>query len=252
MAIDPSGMSHIYNVYCNGNLVFSMELEGPLTQSEIEWVRANNCVSDATVEVNGRSEPINYAQLASWFLPSGGNIGPGGGGGGGGGGASGSGQKAANNEQKTDCEKYVDALVGHASGYKSNYTFTGSIRFGIDLYKRAKNGIQFSSFGLAPNWSGFKVDLVSGGQKSGVYRHVSASIGSVMMAGGGIIGMLLPAIQTLWYDVPAQINGNTEALAQMHGNATGILLAPAFNSFFDGHGQTELLKNSLMGVLCEK
>ena len=143
----------------------------------------------------------------------------------------------------------MDALVGHASGYKSNYTFTGSIRFGIDLYKRAKNGIQFSSFGLAPNWSGFKVDLVSGGQKSGVYRHISASLGVSLEH--GVVGLLVATAGT-FRDLYEHIKGNSEALAEMQGDVVGMLLTPAFNSFFHGHQQTELLRSEIMRALCEK
>jgi hypothetical protein len=217
-------------------------------ESQMKKTHVNICIFSVTVEVNGRSEPINYAQLASWLLPSGGNIGPGGGGGGGSGIASSSGQKAANNEQKTDCEKYVNALVGHASGYKSNYPMTGSVRFGDDLLKnRAFKGNPAASFGMSGH-SGFKNHLVNNGQGSDVYRHVSGALGSTLLP----FGQFLPIGQSLFDDLLKYLSGNSEGLTEIRGNIAGMLLAPGFSSYFMGFQSAVSLKKNIMKILCDR
>ena len=154
-------------------------------------------------------------------------------------------------KQKTDCERYAEALANHAAGYRDNYRFTASTRFGIDLYNRARKARELSSFGLSPNWSGFKDKLVNHGQKSGVYRHVSAALGSTL-ALGFPLGPLFPIGQTLVFDLGIDyMFGNPQGLPEAHGNIAGMLLAPAFNQFFEDRQSKEFLKRDIIKMLCE-
>jgi hypothetical protein len=122
--------------------------------------------------------------------------------------------------------------------------------FGDDLYSKARRGIQYSSFGLAPTYSGFKENLVSGGQNSGAYRHISASLG-ISLAWGGIGGSIIPAAYTLLHDLPNYLRtGNPENIAEMAGNAAGMMLVPAFNRFFED-GRADWLEHEIMRILCE-
>jgi RHS repeat-associated protein len=177
--------------------------------------------------------------------------------GGGGGGAAGSSQttqEKTKEEVKKDCEEYAEKLAGMALNYKTKYSyFTSHIYFGWDLYKMARKDISLSSFGLAPYYSGFKDDLVMGGQNSGVYRHVGASLGISLGLGGGILGLLVPTTYTLLGDMPDYINsGSLEDLAEMNGNAAGMLLVSGFTDFFSGGTTSSDLKQFIMNILCEK
>jgi hypothetical protein len=182
---------------------------------------------------------------------------PGGGVGGGGGGGGGGGsdkfaqmQKRAQKEQqenKTHCERYAEALAQSASSYKEQYPRTGSYQFGKDLYDRAIDDIKLSSFGQHKGYTGFKDIFVNNGQGNGVYRHVSASIGVSVQA--GLVGMFFAASRG-YYDLYNYFRGNPEGLPESHGDAAGIILAPSFNQFFDGYHTPTSLKESIMRVLC--
>ena len=172
----------------------------------------------------------------------------------GGGAGGGSPQSAeAQQEPKTDCEQYAEALADHAAGYKG-LSF-GKNRFGLDLVNRANpltGSIDRASFDLAPSWSGFKDELVNGGQKSGVYRHVSAALGSALSLGGGIFGLAVPAYYSITVDFTEHMLGDPEALAEMFGNRAGMLLVPGFNKFFNNKRDKESLINHITAVLCDK
>jgi hypothetical protein len=185
-----------------------------------------------------------------WAPPCGGDLR---GGGGPGGPAAPPGPKAPEGMQKTDCERYADALAESALKFRSKYPFTGSVRFGNDLYNRAYTDIALSSFGLAPTYTEFKDNLVNMDQKDGVYRHVSAAIGASLKWGGGLLGMLLPFGRTLWDELPDYyLNNNAQAIPESYGNIAGALLAPAFNRFFDGYPNKELLTEEIKDALCKK
>jgi hypothetical protein len=162
------------------------------------------------------------------------------------------GKKNTEEQAKTDCERYADALVQSASDFREKYSITGSNRFGIDLYYRANKSVTLSSFGLAPAYSGFKNELVSGGQNHGVYRHVSAALGISLAFRPNPLGLILSTAETLMIDLPQHILGNTEAMAEMKGNIAGIMLVPAFSDFFGGHQQTEQLRSEIKRILCGK
>jgi hypothetical protein len=222
---------------------------------EIEWHIWHN---GSTYIGGGKNVQIlgSSSNVDPWGLPPAGWLWGSGGGpppidqlpsGGGGGNTS-----TASAAPETDCEKYAIALAQSAAVFRTNHPFSGSVRFGADLYNRAITGIQYSSFGLAPTYSGFNYDLVKGGQNSGVYRHVSASVGISLAAGGGLGGMIFPAARTLLVDLPNYLKtGNLENLAEMQGNAAGMQLVPAFNRFFS-HGQSGLLVSEIMRILCDK
>jgi hypothetical protein len=189
----------------------------------------------------------------------------GGGGGGGSGGAGGSGNngesghgdesKDAKEPPKTDCEKYVDALLQSASNYREKYPMTGSLRFGRALFKSRNDWIA-NSFGLVsknPNggytggYTGFKDELVGWGQEIGVYKHITASLGLSLQG-----AFILIAGQTVFDDLLKYLGGDLEGLAEMYGNRAGILLAPSIEKFFLTGGQAEKIKESMMNILCAK
>jgi len=165
---------------------------------------------------------------------------------------SGDGKKDTKQESKTDCELYADALVQSASDYREKYSITGVNRFGADLYKRARTNKSLSSFDLAPNYSGFRDELVNGGQKSDVYRHVSASIGISLAFSPTPFGLMLSLAQTLIIDLPQHILGNPEAKAEMKGNLAGMQLSLTFGQFFYGNQQAEQLRSEIRKILCGK
>ena len=154
----------------------------------------------------------------------------------------------------TDCEKYAAALAARALEVRREFPFTGSFRFGSEMYERAITDIALSSFGLAPTYSGFKDILVSGGQNDGVYRHVSASIGVSMMAGGNpLLGGTLLTLRTLRRELPEYyLDHSTQAVPEIRGNYAGLLLTPAFDSFFYLRTSEERLEKAIRSLLCEK
>ena len=252
--VDPNSINQF--AYVNGM---------PFMATDPSGMNGNPIVLDfkITVEVIGYPDKIDYyikMQNLRWWLISGGDRleisdpGPrnGGGGGSGAGSSSGSGQnaqQAANKEQKTDCEKYADALVAHASDYR--FIPFGKNLFGADLAYRAATDRGRGSFGLAPNWSDFKERLVNGGQKSGVYRHISAAVGTSLALGGGIGGLSLPAATAVW-DLGEYIFGHSEGMAEMYGDLAGAVLVPGFNMYFGGILGSESLKNYITSALCDK
>jgi hypothetical protein len=122
----------------------------------------------------------------------------------------------------------------------------------VELFNRGWGGITTASFGIGSKggYTGFRDELVNWGQKSGVYKHISASIGTSILENG--YGFVFA--QTFLSDFPKFLSGNPEGLAEMYGNLTGASLLPTFNQYFTPlvGGDTERLRNILKDTLCVK
>jgi hypothetical protein len=155
------------------------------------------------------------------------------------------GASGESNSKKTDCEKFVDMLLGAVDKYGNN--LTAAVNVGSNFLQDAK---RLWDAGGKWNVSGFQERLIRNNQRSDVFRHVLAAAGSVLVEGGFLVlgDDLIRHPYQNWKEGGRRAGEHETAILN---NSVGAAIGMNIRSHLAGNLTRGRLSEAMFNQLCE-
>ena len=170
-----------------------------------------------------------------------------------------------NDEQHTACQEFVNLIVQVAADHNKWY-------FGPDINQRKRTGIQIADMFIPHDHiahrvlgsfispcenryisdvSGFKPELVAGGQGTEAYRHIGAAIAAVLEGCSLLIDLQNQSDHKQLQEETCPVQ-QLERKAELADNAAGRKAGEEIMEYLNEKIGKQELKSRLLGILCSE